>query len=56
VKGGSEAGNVGAPPAIMNAIIDALSGFGIDDMQLPATAERIWQAIRSQRIGCAAKA
>jgi len=56
VKGGSEAGNVGAPPAIMNAIIDALSGFGIDDMQLPATAERIWQAIRSQQIGGTAKA
>lgn len=56
VKGGSEAGNVGAPPAIMNAILDALSGFGIDDMPLPATAERIWQAIRSQRMGCTAKA
>jgi len=56
VKGGSEAGNVGAPPAIINAIIDALSGFGIDDMPLPATAERIWQAIRSQRIACTAKA
>ena len=35
VKGGSEVGNVGALPAIINAIIDALSGFGIDDMALP---------------------
>ncbi len=55
VKGGSEAGNVGAPPAIINAIIDALSGFGIDDMPLPATAERIWHAIRTQQAGCTAK-
>ena len=39
VKGGSEAGNVGAPPAIVNAIVDALSDFGIDDVPLPATAE-----------------
>lgn len=45
-KGGSEAGNVGAPPAIINAIIDALSGWGIDDIGLPATSERVWNAIR----------
>jgi carbon-monoxide dehydrogenase large subunit len=46
VKGGSEAGNVGAPPAIINAIVDALSGLGIDsgidDVALPATSHRIW--------------
>ena len=47
VKGGSEAGNVGAPPAIINAIVDALSDFGVDDVPLPATAERVWHAIRS---------
>ena len=47
VKGGSEAGNVGAPAAIANAIIDALSPLGITDMPMPATAERIWRAINN---------
>jgi carbon-monoxide dehydrogenase large subunit len=45
VKGGSEAGNVGAPPAIINAIVDALSDLGIDDVALPATPQRIWRLI-----------
>jgi len=45
VKGGSEAGNVGAPPAVVTAIIDALAEYGIDDIAVPATPERIWQAI-----------
>jgi aerobic carbon-monoxide dehydrogenase large subunit len=55
VKGGSEAGNVGAPPAIVNAIIDALSGFGVNEMPLPATAERVWHAIRTHHISATAK-
>src|SRR5262249_51825680 len=46
VKGGSETGNVGAPAAIINAIIDALSPFNVTDLPLPATPERIWRAIR----------
>ena len=45
VKGGSETGNVGAPAAIINAIIDALSPFKITDLPMPATPERIWRAI-----------
>jgi carbon-monoxide dehydrogenase large subunit len=45
VKGGSETGNVGAPAAIINAIIDALSLFKITDLPMPATSERIWHAI-----------
>jgi aerobic carbon-monoxide dehydrogenase large subunit len=49
VKGGSEAGNVGAPPAIINAIVDALSDWGIDDVPLPATAERVWHLILAAR-------
>jgi len=43
VKGGSEAGNVGVPPAAVHAIIDAL---GASEVPLPATAERIWRLIR----------
>ena len=45
VKGGAEAGNVGAPAAIINAIIDALSAFSVTDMPIPATPERVWRAI-----------
>ncbi|MFM9968639.1 MAG: xanthine dehydrogenase family protein molybdopterin-binding subunit [Burkholderiales bacterium] len=49
VKGGSEAGNVGAPAAIANAIIDALSAWHVADIALPATPERIWRAINSRK-------
>jgi carbon-monoxide dehydrogenase large subunit len=48
VKGGSEAGNVGAPPAIIHAILDALSPWGVTDLPMPATPERIWRAMRHQ--------
>jgi aerobic carbon-monoxide dehydrogenase large subunit len=46
VKGGSEAGNVGMPPALVHALIDALSPWGVTDIALPATPERIWRLIR----------
>ncbi|MFM9969156.1 MAG: xanthine dehydrogenase family protein molybdopterin-binding subunit [Burkholderiales bacterium] len=46
VKGGSESGNVAAPAAIVNAIIDALSPLGVTEITLPATGERVWRAIR----------
>ncbi len=46
VKGGSETGNVAAPAAIVNAIVDALAPFGVTDMPIPATPERIWRAIK----------
>ncbi len=46
VKGGAESGNMGAPAAIINAIIDALSPLGVTDVEMPATPERVWRAIR----------
>ena len=46
VKGCGEAGAIGAPPAVINAITDAL---GIKDLAMPATAETVWQAIRANR-------
>jgi carbon-monoxide dehydrogenase large subunit len=49
VKGGSEPGNVGAPAAIVNAIVDALSLYHVTDVPMPATPERIWQVIHSAR-------
>jgi carbon-monoxide dehydrogenase large subunit len=49
VKGGAEAGNCGAPPAILHAILDALAPLGVEDIQLPATPERVWRAIREAK-------
>jgi carbon-monoxide dehydrogenase large subunit len=49
VKGAGEAGNVGALPAIANAIVDALSPLGIRDVPMPATPERIWRAIQTAK-------
>jgi carbon-monoxide dehydrogenase large subunit len=45
VKGAGEAGCVGALPAVANALADALSVFGIDDVPMPATSARIWGMI-----------
>ena len=47
VKGCGEAGAIGAPPAVINAVINALSEYGVDDIRIPATPQRVWQAIRS---------
>jgi aerobic carbon-monoxide dehydrogenase large subunit len=49
VKGGSEAGNVGATAAIHNALMDALAPFGVQAVPLPATPEAVWRAIRAAR-------
>ncbi|NQU72724.1 MAG: molybdopterin-dependent oxidoreductase, partial [Rhodospirillales bacterium] len=46
VKGAGEAGCVGAPPAVINAILDALRPLGVKDIGMPATPERVWRAIR----------
>jgi carbon-monoxide dehydrogenase large subunit len=47
VKGAGEAGAIGAPPALVNAAIDALAELGIEHLDMPLTPERLWQAIRS---------
>jgi carbon-monoxide dehydrogenase large subunit len=49
VKGCGEAGAIGATPAVINAVVDALSGYGIDDIAIPATPERVWRAIHAAR-------
>jgi carbon-monoxide dehydrogenase large subunit len=46
VKGVGEAGTTGALPAVYNAIMDALAPFGVQVLALPATPERVWQAIK----------
>jgi len=45
VKGVGEAGAIAAPPAIVNAVVDALEPFGVDDLEMPLTNERVWRAI-----------
>ncbi|MEO1265392.1 MAG: xanthine dehydrogenase family protein molybdopterin-binding subunit, partial [Pseudomonadota bacterium] len=47
VKGCGEAGAIGAPPAVINAICDALSAYGVDHIDMPATPEKIWRAINA---------
>ena len=49
VKGVGEAGCVGAPPAVMNAIFDALRPLGVQHLDMPATPHRVWQAIQAAR-------
>ncbi|MFL6656066.1 MAG: xanthine dehydrogenase family protein molybdopterin-binding subunit, partial [Sulfurifustis sp.] len=49
VKGCGEAGAIGAPPAVINAIIDALAPLGVTHLDMPATAERVWKAIQQAK-------
>jgi aerobic carbon-monoxide dehydrogenase large subunit len=51
VKGAGQAGCIAAPQTIVNAILDALSPLGIAHIDMPATPERVWRAIRSARQG-----
>ena len=50
VKGAGEAGCVGAMPAVANALVDALSGLGIRHVEMPATPERLWRAMRKAKL------
>jgi carbon-monoxide dehydrogenase large subunit len=51
VKGCGEAGCAGSLTSIMNAVVDALSVYGIKHIDMPATPERVWQAIRAAQAG-----
>ena len=46
VKGAGEAGAIGAPPALVNAVVDAVAELGIDHLDMPLTPERLWRAVR----------
>ena len=48
-KGCGEAGCAGSLPAVMNAVVDALSAYGIRHINMPATPERVWRAIQAAR-------
>jgi carbon-monoxide dehydrogenase large subunit len=47
VKGGGEAGITPSPAALINAVVDALGVFGIEHLDMPATAQRVWSVIRA---------
>jgi aerobic carbon-monoxide dehydrogenase large subunit len=51
VKGVGEAGTIGAPPAVINSIVDALEPFGVKHVDMPALPMRVWQAIQDARGG-----
>ena len=48
VKGAGEAGAVGSPPALINAIIDALAPVGVTQIDMPATPEKVWKALHEK--------
>ncbi len=50
-KGAGEAGTIGALPAVMLAIMNALSPLGVAELDMPATSARVWQAIRRAKRG-----
>ena len=49
VKGCGEAGAIGAPPAVINALLDALSDIGVSEIDMPATPQRVWAAIQAAK-------
>ncbi|MBY0430938.1 MAG: molybdopterin-dependent oxidoreductase, partial [Rhodospirillales bacterium] len=51
VKGAGEAGAIGAPPAVINAIVDALAPLGIRHIDMPATPHAVWRALRQAQAG-----
>jgi carbon-monoxide dehydrogenase large subunit len=53
VKGIGEAGTIAAPPAVVNAVVDAVSHLGVTHIEKPATPERVWRAIQDARGGAA---
>jgi aerobic carbon-monoxide dehydrogenase large subunit len=48
-KGCGEAGAIGSPPAVINAVLDALAPLGVKDLDMPASPSRVWEAIQSAK-------
>jgi len=52
IKGAGETGTIAATPAVVNAVVDALSGMGVDHIEaMPLTAERVWKTIQAAKAG-----
>jgi carbon-monoxide dehydrogenase large subunit len=56
VKGVGEAGTIASTPAVVNAVVDALRPFGVTDVRMPCTPERVWRAINEGGSGGATDA
>jgi carbon-monoxide dehydrogenase large subunit len=54
VKGIGESGTIGAPPTVINALIDALGPLGVAQIEMPATPARVWETIRRAQAGAPA--
>jgi carbon-monoxide dehydrogenase large subunit len=50
-KGVGEAGTIASTPAVVNAVVDAVRQFGVSDIQMPCTPERVWRAIHAGDAG-----
>jgi carbon-monoxide dehydrogenase large subunit len=48
VKGCGEIGTIGAVPAVVHAVLDALAGFGVTHLEMPLTPEKVWRAMRRE--------
>ncbi|MEJ5990191.1 xanthine dehydrogenase family protein molybdopterin-binding subunit [Ramlibacter sp. PS3R-8] len=48
-KGCGEAGAIGSPPAVINAVLDALKDLGVKDLDMPASSSRVWEAIQAAK-------
>jgi aerobic carbon-monoxide dehydrogenase large subunit len=55
LKGIGESGTIGAPPTIINAVLDALKPLGVKDIDMPATAARVWETIQRANGGAGAR-
>jgi carbon-monoxide dehydrogenase large subunit len=49
VKGAGEAGSIGSPPAVVNAVIDALAPLGVTHLDMPVTPQRVWRALATAK-------
>jgi carbon-monoxide dehydrogenase large subunit len=55
IKGAGEAGAIGAPPAVINALVDALQPYGVTHIDMPATPQRIFETVQGARVANAAE-
>ncbi len=51
IKAGGEGGTTGSPAAFTNAIVNALKGYGVTHIEMPATPQRVWRAIQNAKNG-----
>jgi carbon-monoxide dehydrogenase large subunit len=49
-KGLGEAGCIAVPPAVVNAVVDALAPFGCTHLDMPLTAEKVWRVLHARRL------